>query len=375
MGIVYQAQDRLLQRTVAVKVFRDGTAEMARTSSETQLLAGLNHPSLVTLFDAHIGGDAPRYLVMEYVDGPTLGERLARGPLALTTVAGIARDLGDALHTVHQSGIVHRDIKPSNVLLRASTVPGEEFRAKLADFGIAYLIDSTRLTTPGAVIGSAAYLSPEQVTGAAPAPAADIYALGLLLLESLTGHRAFAQAAMHEAVVARLSQDPVVPASVGHDWGALLTAMTARDPERRPTALDVVAAAGAIRVGTASEQDTVDAPAPAVHEDRRRSAMTSRVGPSPSPTGLMNEPSLRTTLELEASPPDSEVADAVRPRPPRRWMIAVVTALIAVAIALAVVLGASLARDTGGAPELPALPVLDEPINAHLQDLLQAVSP
>lgn len=234
MGVVYQAQDRMLERTVAVKVFRDDSVETARTASETQLLAGLNHASLVTLFDARVQDESPRYLVMEYVDGPTLAERLVSGPLEPGTVRAVAGDLADALQAVHGAGIVHRDVKPSNVLLRRSTVRGREFHAKLADFGIAHLLDAARLTTPGLVMGSAAYLSPEQVTGSPPAYAADIYALGLVLLESLTGARPFAQATAHEAALARLTQDPVIPASVGHGWSTLLLAMTARDPGRRP---------------------------------------------------------------------------------------------------------------------------------------------
>lgn len=242
MGVVYRARDTVLGRTVAVKVFRDGAEVIARTTSEVYLLAGLNHPALVTLYDAQVGESEPLYLVMEYVDGPSLDERLTRGALSHASVARIGRDLAEALHVVHQAGIVHRDIKPANVLLRASSVPDEEFHAKLADFGIAYLVDSTRLTTPGTVVGSVAYLSPEQVTGSAPLLASDIYSLGLLLLEALTGLRAFPQIAAHEAALARLTQEPIIPSTVGTGWAALLTAMTAREPSERPTALEVVVA-------------------------------------------------------------------------------------------------------------------------------------
>ncbi|WP_136054161.1 serine/threonine-protein kinase, partial [Microbacterium sp. K24] len=247
MGVVYRGHDTMLRRDVAVKVFRDGATEVARTTSETHLLASLNHPALVTLYDAHLGAEEPRYLVMEYVDGPTLDERLRSGPLPRPVVARVAADLAEALHVVHQAGIVHRDVKPANVLLRAPGVAGEEFSAKLADFGIAHLVDATRLTTPGTIIGSAAYLSPEQVTGVDPRPSADIYSLGLVLLEALTGRRAFAQEGLREAVLARLSQDPVVPTEVGREWGALLTAMTARDPADRPTAMAVVDGARRLR--------------------------------------------------------------------------------------------------------------------------------
>lgn len=151
---------------------------MARNKSKTRVLASLNHHSLVTLFDAHLDSDDAAYLAMEYVDGPTLRSQIAQGAVDPAQVAAMTRDLAEALHVVHQAGVVHRDIKPSNVLLRPSHTQGGDYLATLADFGIVYLIDSTRITTPGALIGTAAYLSPEQVLGEPPAPASDIYSLG-----------------------------------------------------------------------------------------------------------------------------------------------------------------------------------------------------
>lgn len=375
MGVVYKARDRMLSRTVAVKVFREGTTEVARTSSETQLLAGLNHHALVTLFDAHVGEGEPRYLVMEYIDGPTLQSQLESGPLSPDDVVRLARDLGEALHVVHAAGIVHRDVKPANVLLRPSSVPGEQFRAKLADFGIAYLVDSTRLTTPGTVIGSAAYLSPEQVTGASPQAASDIYSLGLVLLEALTGYRAFTQIGAHESALARLTQDPVIPSSVGYAWGDLLTRMTARDPARRPSALDVVVAASdltaiapesaasvtvgagaTVAVGVGQAGPTGDAPtlvapvetAPTAHGDAqtaRRDDVTDEPTAAPATTGGR----FRW----------------------RRWMV--VTAGAA-AIVAAVIVGSTLL--SGGDPATPpALPAVEEPLTSHLEQLLDSVSP
>lgn len=361
MGVVYRARDTMLRRDVAVKVFRDGATEVARTTSETRLLAGLNHPALVTLYDAHVGVEEPRYLVMEYVDGPTLQERLDRGPLSERTVARVARDLGEALHAVHQAGIVHRDVKPANVLLRPPAIPGEEFHAKLADFGIAYLIDTTRLTTPGTIVGSAAYLSPEQVTGDPPLPASDVYSLGLVLLEALTGQRAFAQGGMREAVLARLTQDPVVPSSVGRDWGALLTAMTAREPAERPTAMDVVVRVH--RIGTPTSPDGIASSATVALPDAV-AADSTRETTELSPT--------RTAVLPSESAADPERATApARARWPR-W-----TAVLALVVVLiAVIAGALAIGGTGAQPEpAPVLPALDEPLGAHLQQLLDAVSP
>ncbi|WP_440711511.1 serine/threonine-protein kinase [Herbiconiux sp. YIM B11900] len=349
MGVVHRARDEVLGRTVAVKIFRESAADAARSTSETRLLASLDHHSLVTLFDAQIASDRPNYLVMEYVDGPTLRQRLAEAPLRPDDVASMARDLADALHLVHQAGIVHRDIKPSNVLLRPSHVPGEEFRAKLADFGIAYLIDSTRLTTPGTLVGTAAYLSPEQVRGAEPAPASDIYALGLVLLEALTGERAFPQTGTHEAALARLTRDPVIPGEFGYPWRSLLTAMTARDPEQRPSALEVVVAAR----GLGSSD--------------------------PTPTGALTLEPLtlepQTLVMLAPAASDAETATLASAADPQRRrrvrVIAIVVALIVLAVIVGILIWALGASSPAPAPQLPQV---DEPLGTHLQQLLDSVT-
>lgn len=245
MARVYLAEDVVLGREVAIKLMR-GPAEASvpkiRARSEMTLLASVTHPSLVTLFDAHIG-DRQDFLVMEYVSGSTLSERLASGPLEPAVVAALAADLAEALHTVHAAGIVHRDVKPSNVLLADNPVPGRGFRAKLADFGIAYLLDTARVTSPGTVVGTAAYLAPEQVRGAPPAPPADIYSLGLVLLEALTGERAWPHSTGMEAVVVRLSTPPHIPHTIDSRWARLIREMTDADPGARPTALEVALAA------------------------------------------------------------------------------------------------------------------------------------
>ena len=131
---------------------------------------------------------------MEYIDGGTLADRISKGPVSAPDAASLAADLGEALHVVHAAGIVHRDVKPANVLLRPPLTPQHTFRAVLADFGIAYLADTARVTTPGTAMGTAAYISPEQVRGEPPTPASDIYSLGLVLLEALSGERAFRSA-------------------------------------------------------------------------------------------------------------------------------------------------------------------------------------
>jgi serine/threonine protein kinase len=233
MAEVYAARDRVLDRDVAIKFFRplDGPADRARFASEARLLAGLSHPGLVTVYDANLDDDGP-CLVMSLVDGGTLRGRIdTEGPLTSGQVATLGVRLAAALAHVHANGIVHRDIKPSNVLIDSA---GDYF---LADFGLAWTAGSARLTNSGEMVGTAYYLAPEQVTGVLVGPEADIYALGLVLLECLTGHTEY-EGTDVEVAVARLSRAPAVPDGLGPAWRHLLTAMTNYHPAHRPDAND-----------------------------------------------------------------------------------------------------------------------------------------
>ncbi len=241
---VYRAQDERLGRDVALKLFAPllgGPDELARHENEMRLLATFNHPSLVTLFDAgtdHRDPDHARtFLTMELIHGPDLHARLRSRALATQDVAHIGADLASALEYVHGRGIIHRDIKPANVLL-ADASAGSAIRPKLTDFGIARIIEGTRLTATGTMVGTAAYLSPEQATGSALGPASDIYSLGLLLLECLTGKLEYPGTSV-ESAVARLHRPPRVPEALGTRWVDLLTAMTSTEPSARPGALEV----------------------------------------------------------------------------------------------------------------------------------------
>jgi len=229
MGDVYRAFDLRLERPVAVKVRAKGPEEdEARFFAEARTLAALSHPNLVAALDAGVHDDCV-FLVMELVDGPTLAARLRHGPLSPGEAAAVGCDVAAALGYVHRRGVVQRDVKPANVLLEASG------RARLADFGVAWLADRPRTGTTGVALGTPAYLAPEQVSGGPVGPPADVYALGLVLLEALTGVRAFPGAAQ-EAALARLVRDPEVPAGLAPAWRALLVAATARDPASRPEA-------------------------------------------------------------------------------------------------------------------------------------------
>jgi len=251
MAQVYQGRDELLERPVAVKVFRHDPAVPGgdlREQMEIRVLAGLSHPGLVAVFDA--GTDQPgtpgqrSFLVMELVTGPTLGQRITAGPLPGGEVSEIGEQLATALAYVHEHGVVHRDVKPANVLL--GTPPADEpaaVVAKLSDFGIARLLDGTRITMYGMTIGTANYLSPEQATGGDLGPASDIYSLALVLLECLTGQVAYPGHGV-AAAVARLHHPPTIPTDLPPGWAPLLAAMTHTDPTARPTATQVAATLG-----------------------------------------------------------------------------------------------------------------------------------
>jgi serine/threonine protein kinase len=244
MGVVHRGLDTRLERVVAVKVFRADADPVAkrRFDDEARLLAGLEHPGLVTVFDAGVQDDRA-FLVMQLVNGHTLREEIHCGPLDPDRIAALGARLADTLAHVHSRGVVHRDLKPSNILLDG------DGRPYLADFGVSLLADGTRLSTGGKLVGTAAYLAPEQVRGEAIAPESDIYALGLVLLECFTGEPEYDGSDV-EAAVARLSRAPRIPATIPEELGRVLTAMTADRPEQRPDAAGcaelLAAAAGAL---------------------------------------------------------------------------------------------------------------------------------
>ena len=238
MGLVFAAYDEALHRRVAVKVHRGGSPlDRRRFDREAKVLAGLSHPNLVSLFDAGEEDD-DLYVVLELIDGPTLATRIRTGPLPLDEVRDMGRQLASALAYVHAQQVVHRDVKPSNVMF------DEHGQARLGDFGIAQFADATTLTAESTTVGTAAYMAPEQIDGSQVTSKADVYALGLVLLESLTGDRAF-PGPPHEAALMRLAHDPRVPDDLPSWSQTLLREMTARDPAHRPDATDVAAALGA----------------------------------------------------------------------------------------------------------------------------------
>ena len=343
MADVVLGYDVLLNRDVAIKIFRSRTGtpdDEERFDREARVLASLSHLNLVTVFDAGIDTNGAHshgpYLVMEYVGGPTVADVIAEGPTDPAQVAALGAQVAAALDCVHRHGIVHRDVKPGNILLTrafAQDEPACDFdpsagiawNAKLTDFGIARVVDSAPLTVQGLTMGTATYLSPEQARGEPAGPASDIYSLALVLLELATGQRAFAGVAP-EVAFARLHQRPEIPRTIGPGLAPLLRAMTADDPQRRPSAHEVHVAlqdgsgwdskpsratrvlrvgwaVGAIAAGVAALAIAVGAVGPGQTTGEPLPPSIAPTHASPSGHGAAGAPSIRpTTPQTHASP-------------------------------------------------------------------------
>jgi len=211
MGVVYRARQISLQREVAVKMILRGQlasrADLDRFRSEAEAAARLDHPGIVPVYE--VGDvDGRPYFSMKYIDGDTLAQRLALGPLPPREAARILVDVARAIHFAHERGVLHRDLKPSNILLDRSSRP------HVTDFGLAKQIsDAGSLTRTGAVLGTPAYMAPEQAAGARGqvGPPSDVYSLGVILYHMLTGRPPFQAASPVDTVLMVLEQDPVPP--------------------------------------------------------------------------------------------------------------------------------------------------------------------
>ena len=365
MAQVVRAHDRVLGRDVAVKLFGPGIDPNGpvRARGEVRTLAALSHPNLVVVHDA--GTDTehvpPRaYLVMQLIDGPSLADLLKDGPLPDSQVRHLGEGVAQALAYVHDRGVVHRDIKPGNVLVDDSGRP------YLADFGIAQHLGAAALTAAGVTVGTASYLSPEQVRGGDVGPASDVFGFGLVLLEALTGECEYSGTTA-ETALARLSRPPAIAGRVPDAWRDLLTAMTDLDPAARPSAAEVARVLASLPPGSSGRSPTgtrvLPVKEPTVALDQRTAVL------APSAAAPTRQ------LQVRALPPPRVPLRATRRKPfPARPAAMAVAAVVFLSVA---VLGITHRLSPAGSQITPAptgTPGLSR-LDADLSRLQQLVKP
>jgi len=241
MSNVYKATDRILERTVAVKILaehlHDDERFVERFKREALAVARLIHPNIVQVYDTGVD-DGRHYIVMEYVEGRSGAQILQRqGPVEPEIAAEIGIQACAGLDYAHRRGIIHRDVKPGNLMIVGGPVGGGEMIVKLTDFGIARAIEQTRITQVGSVVGTAAYLAPEQVRGEEATPATDVYALGVVLYQFLTGRLPYEGSSLAELAVRQQNEKPLPPSTYNPDvpepLGAAVLRALEGDPGRR----------------------------------------------------------------------------------------------------------------------------------------------
>lgn len=319
MGVVYRSFHPHLNRPVAIKLILAGAADAEarqRFMREAQVVAGLSHPNIIRIFDVDLQDGQP-YLVMELVEAGSLADRLGQ-PLTPDQVVVLGIALAQALDYAHGQGIVHRDLKPANVLLRADATP------VLADFGLARAanpLPDQRITASGAVLGTVAYMAPEQLSSRPLDGRTDIYALGVLLFEALTGQLPFL-GDTGQMLLGHLQMPPPLPvtlnAAVPAELSRLVVWMLAKDPDNRPQRAAEVAEA----------LQTI--------QQRWVGTVTQPAGAAPlAPTGALPTVALPRPGPALAPPPAGLSAPAQRPRvPPLALGVLLLGAFVAVVLAL-----------------------------------------
>jgi eukaryotic-like serine/threonine-protein kinase len=253
VGDVWRATDLVLGRPVAVKLLRPEYAQhpetLARFEAEARHAASLTHPGIAQVYDYGDAGAAESpYLVMELVDGPSLAEVLAAGPLEPCYAMDVLAQAAAGLAAAHAAGLVHRDVKPANLLV------GPDNQVKITDFGIAYAAGSAPITRTGVLVGTPAYLAPERAAGGPATPASDLYSLGVAGYHCLTGQPPFSGMPVEVAIAHQHRALPPLPAAVPAGVAGLIGELTAKDPAARPaSAGEVARRAGRLRDALAGD--------------------------------------------------------------------------------------------------------------------------
>ncbi|HEY3735560.1 MAG TPA: serine/threonine protein kinase [Streptosporangiaceae bacterium] len=256
-GEVWRATDVLLGRPVAVKLlhpeYSRNPETLARFRAEARHAGALSHENIARVYD-YGEPDPPRppFLVMELIDGSSLADVLASGPVAPARAMDIVAQTASSLQVAHQAGLIHRDIKPANVLLSHGDL------VKITDFGISHAAGSAPVTSTGMVVGTVAYLAPERVRGSSATAASDLYSLGVVAYECLVGAPPYLGIGVELAVAHRDQPMPPLPAAVPAGVAALVGELMAKDPAARPgSAADVARRAGLLRDGLLHDGVTV----------------------------------------------------------------------------------------------------------------------
>jgi eukaryotic-like serine/threonine-protein kinase len=334
MSTVFLATDTVLERDVAIKLLAEHLAEdpdfVARFRREALAAARLQHPNIVQVFDSGKDDASDRhYIVMEYVDGPSCADVLReRKQMEVDETVHIVRDACHGLDYAHRAGVVHRDVKPGNLLI------GESGFTKLADFGIAKAAEQTRITQVGSVLGTAAYLSPEQARGEEAGPASDIYSLGVCAYQFLAGHLPHEYSSLTELALKQQEEgvEPITASrpEVPRELDQAIRLALERQPEARYSS--AIEMSRALEAGMQGEATAATQALAATDFGRDPTAATramrTRMAPAPTPP-----PRQRTGTRAPARQPARE------PERKRRFggllaLLAVIAAIVAVGLAL-----------------------------------------
>jgi len=355
MSSVHQATDLILERTVAVKILAEHLSDderfVARFRREALAVAKLIHPNIVQVYDTGID-EGRHYIVMEYVQGRSGAQILQRhGPLDGETTAEIGAQACAGLDYAHRRGIIHRDVKPGNLMIVGGPVGGGEMTMKLTDFGIARAVEQTRITQVGSVVGTAAYLSPEQVRGEEATPATDVYALGVVLYQFLTGRLPYEGSTLAELAVRQQNEKPLPPSTYNDEVPETLGAAVLRalegDPNRRYASASELA--GGLALGMQGEdvtlpleEGTAATNVLGAETATRRLDQTAQTEYRPAQPSPTRRPVARAPQQQQAPPPVRPTTQAPRKRSAfsrfARFVMALIAlVLIAAAVAAAVI--------------------------------------
>ena len=318
MADVYLAEDEELGRRVAIKILNDRHANddqfVERFRREAKNAAGLSHPNIVSIYDRG-EAEGTYYIAMEFLDGRSLKELLiARGPMAIDDAVAYTRQILNALRFAHKKGVVHRDIKPHNVMA------DPDGRLKVTDFGIARA-GASQMTEAGAIVGTAQYLSPEQARGAAVDQRSDVYAVGVVLYEMLTGHVPFTGDTPVEIAMKHLSDPPRPPSTIRPDVSPdldmiVLRALAKNPDDRFQTAEEMDAELARVAGGRSVTTETADAATAVLSGATLATAPTAIAPPRRPPTARRT-----STYRYEEPPP--------RRRPFWPWLLALLLLVVA----------------------------------------------